>query len=173
MIINLRELKDGENILLCEESPEELGISDSGHPFEGPIHSRLVIYKIGESITAKGKSTCQIKPECARCLDPVLIPIQVDYTFVLQKGATKYLGQEDDETLICLKADEDEVDLGNEIKDYILLEIPMIPTCEVSAGGPCEKFHLPPIEILGAKQDPKPDPRWDALRALKEPPHSN
>ena len=168
MKIDFRDLQDGENIFEFEETPEELHIQDGDLPIEGTIQSRLSIYKIGESITAKGETNCLVKPECARCLDPIGLPIQVTYTFVFQKGQPQYQDEADDETLIYINDEPDEIDLGNEVKDYILLELPMIPTCAASPNGPCDKYEKDPTEILEAPKEERLDPRWDALRALKD-----
>jgi len=167
MKIDLRELQDGENIFEFDETPEELHIQDKDLVFEGPIQSRITIYKIGDSITAKGTSICNIKPECARCLEPIAFPIEVSYTFVFQKGRPQYQDEDDDETLIYINEGPDEIDLGHDVKDYILLELPMIPTCAATPGGPCEKYHQDPVDILDADKQERLDPRWDALRSLK------
>lgn len=173
MKIDFRELKDGENIFEFDETPEELHLQADDLPIEGTIQTRLSIYKIGESITAKGETTCQAKPECARCLDAITLPIQVAYTFVFQKGQPQYQDEEDDETLIYINEEPDEIDLGNEIKDYILLDLPMIPTCAALPSGPCEKYEKDPTEILEAPKEERLDPRWDALRALQNPQEEN
>lgn len=168
MKIDLRELQDGENIFEFDETLEDLHIQNDDLPIEGSIKTKLTIYKIGESMTAKGETTCTVKPECARCLDPITFPISVSYTFVFQKGSAQYQDEEDDETLIWLNDEPDEIDLGSEVKDYILLELPMIPTCATSPNGPCDKYDQDPSDILGAAKEERIDPRWDALRALKD-----
>jgi len=169
MKIDLRDLQDGENILEFDESPEDLHIQqDEDIHIDGTIQTRLTIYKIGDSITAKGETACTITPECAKCLDTITFPIQVSYTFVFQKGQPEYQDEEDDETLIWLNDEPDEIDLGNEVKDYILLELPMIPTCAALPTGPCQKYDQDPIDVLGAQKEERIDPRWDALRALKD-----
>lgn len=167
MKIDFRELLDGENIFEFDETPEDLHIQDGDLPIEGTIQSRLSIYKIGESITAKGETTCQVKPECARCLDPIVLSIQVTYTFVFQKGTPQYQDEKDDETLIYINEEPAEIDLGSEVKDYILLDLPMIPTCATLPNGPCDKYEKDPIDILEAPKEERLDPRWDALRTLK------
>lgn len=168
MKIDFRELQDGENLFVFDETPEELHLQTDDVAIEGTIQSKLSIYKIGESITAKGETTCQVKPECARCLEIITLPLQVSYTFVFQKGQAEYQDQEDDETLIYINEEPDEIDLGNEVKDYILLELPMIPTCAALPDGPCEKYDQDPSEILEVEKEERLDPRWDALRALKD-----
>ena len=167
MKINLHDLQDGENIFIFEESPEDLHIHDNNIHFVGPIHSRIVVYKFGDSLSAKGETTCLVRPECARCLESIDLPIHTSYTFVFQKGQPDRPEEEDDETLIWLTEEPGGVDLGEEVKDYILLEMPMTPTCLALPSGPCKKYHQDLSHLLGHKQEKKPDPRWEALQALK------
>jgi hypothetical protein len=44
----------------------------------------------------------------------------------------------------------------------------MIPTCAALPSGPCERYEQDPHELLEYTQEKSLDPRWDALRALKE-----
>ena len=126
------------------------------------------MYKYSESLSAKGQTTGFVRPECARCLESIDFPIDVTYTFIFQKGRPDHIEQDDDDTLIWLDGEPGEVDLGDEVKDYILLELPMIPTCAASPAGPCERYEQDPSDLLEHKQEKGLDPRWEALRALKE-----
>lgn len=173
MKIDLRDMQDGENVFTFEETPEDLHIHNDDISFIGPIQSHLVVYKMGESLSAKGETTCLVRPECARCLEPIDLTIRVSYLFVFQKGSPDRPEEEDDETLIWLSETPGEVDLGEEVKDYILLEMPMTPTCLVTPSGPCERYDQDPNELLGHKQEKDIDPRWEALRTLKNDPETN
>ena len=138
MKIDLRDIQEGETEFAFEETPADLHIAEEDTPFAGAINTRLVVYKFGTSLSAKGQTTCLVRPECARCLDPIEFPISVSYTFVFQKGRPDQMDDDDDETLIWLNEEPGEIDLGDDVKDYILLELPMIPTCAASPSGPCE-----------------------------------
>ncbi len=168
MKIDLRDIREGETELAFEERPADLHLTGEDAHVEGAINTRLVVYKFGASLSAKGQTTCLARPECARCLEPIAFPIDVSYAFVFQKGRPDMMGEDDDETLIWLDEEPGEIDLGNEIKDYILLELPMIPTCAASPSGPCERYDRDLHELLEHQRETEIDPRWEALRALKD-----
>jgi len=168
MKIDLRDIQEGETEFAFEETPADLHITEEDTQFAGAINTRLVVYKFGDSLSAKGQTTCLVRPECARCLEPIEFPIAISYTFVFQKGRPDQMDDDDDETLIWLNEEPGEIDLGNDVKDYILLELPMIPTCAASPSGPCERYEQDPHELLEYEREKSHDPRWDALRALKE-----
>ena len=86
MKIDLRDLQEGETEFAFEETPADLHITEEDTQFAGAINTRLVVYKFGDSLSAKGQTNCLVRPECARCLEPIEFPIAVSYTFVFQKG---------------------------------------------------------------------------------------
>jgi uncharacterized metal-binding protein YceD (DUF177 family) len=168
MKIDLRDLREGETEFTFEETPEDLHLTDENAQIDGTIKTKLIVYKFGDALSAKGQTTCTVRPECARCLEVLELPIEVLYAFVFQKNRPDRMTDDDDETLIWLDGEPGEIDLGKEVKDYILLELPMIPTCASAPSGPCERYEQDPNELLDNEQEKSLDPRWEALRVLKD-----
>lgn len=167
VIIDLRELQEGENEYRWEEAPEALHIEDVGQRFVGPIRTRMTVFKLGEALSAAGKSTFCLRMECDRCLEPFDLPLSAGFSFVFQKGRPASVKGDEDETLIWLDDRPEKLDLGDEVKDYIILEIPQHVLCSESCAGLCP--------LCGANlnlgrctcKTETVDPRWEALRALK------
>ncbi len=168
MIVALNELEDGTASLDWEETPDELHIQDEDLQFVGPIKTRIEFVKLGESISASGETRADLRLECVRCLEPVSFSLACDFRFVFQKSRPEAMKDDEDETLIFLDESGDKVDLGEEIKDYILLEMPLNPLCKSSCEGLCptcgENLNLTQCNCTSIRIDP----RWEALRALKE-----
>ena len=168
MIVKLNELDEGKASLDWEETPEELYIPDENLQFVGPIRTRIEFVKIGESISASGETHADLRLECVRCLEPVSFSLSSDFKFIFQKNRPESMRDDEDETLIWLDRSGDKVDLGEEIKDYILLEMPLNPLCKTSCEGLCPTCG----ENLNQTQcnctTTQIDPRWEALRALKD-----
>ncbi len=168
MIVKLNELDGGKVSLDWEETPEELHIQDEDLQFVGPIRTRIEFVKVGLSISASGETRANLRQECVRCLKPVSFSISSDFKFVFQKKRPESMKDDEDETLIWLDRSGDKVDLGEEIKDYILLEIPLNPLCKASCEGICptcgENLNLAKCNCATTHLDP----RWEALRALKD-----
>lgn len=168
MIVDLNELEEGLNDFEWEETPEALYIQDEALRFAGPIRTRMAFMKLGESISASGSSHATLQAECVRCLEPVRVRLESSFKFIFQKGSPGSAEDESDETLIWLGETGDKVDLGEEVKDYILLEVPQSPLCKESCAGLCPVCG----ENLNDRQcdctQETFDPRWEALRALKD-----
>ncbi len=167
MEIDLRELQEGANEYEWAETPEELHIQDPDLRFADPIRTRMTIQKLGESLSAGGDTTFRLRLDCARCLEPFDLRLTSQFRFIFQKGRPTSMEGDEDETLIWLDDKKGKIDLGEEVKDYILLEIPINSVCKESCAGLCPSCG----ENLNIKQcacEPETiDPRWEALRALK------
>jgi uncharacterized protein len=165
MKIDLRELNEGETAFAFEQEASELDLESDDHKFVGPIKTNVQIHKLSDSLSASGTSSYRILADCSRCNEGLEIPYEVEFAFLFQKGKPRGFEGDEDESLVWLDADTDELDLGREVRDYILLEIPVNPVCEAYESGICPNLaEVQEIEkqvsCAGAV-----DPRWDALRS--------
>ena len=96
--------------------------------------------------------------ECQRCLKPVLVPIEVDRSFLFVAGeeaAAQLDAESDDDVLALSRA----YDLRELIEDELLLALPIVPRHEDCP----EPLQLPPDDVIA---EPEPSP-FAALAALK------
>lgn len=168
MLIDLRGLEEGRNVFTFEESPEDLHIEDPDLEFVGPIRSEVTVHKLGESLSATGRSRGRLRMSCGRCLAPFEADLSADYSFVLQKGRPRSLSGDEDETLVWIDDRGDQIDLGTEVKDYLLLEVPVKPLCREDCAGLCPVCGANLNEETCNCEVKPADPRWDALRGLKD-----
>jgi len=166
--VDIRDLQEGENALSWEESPQDLLIDESELSFVGPIRTRMVVLKIGEAMSAAGETSFTLQLECARCLEAFQADCTASFSFIFQRDRPAAMAEDEDDALIWLDDKSEQVDLGGEVRDYILLEVPQGPVCSDACEGLCpvcgEKLGEGHV---GCKSETV-DPRWDALRALKE-----
>jgi len=166
MKIDLRELEDGETTFEFEQSSEDLDLQPDAIGFAGQIHTSLSLVKLDPSLSASGVSRFKIKADCARCSEQIERAFESEFAFVFQKGKPRGIEGDEDETLIWLDEGSEELDLGQEVRDYILLEIPINPVCEAYESGTCPNLkEVEEIERTASGSD-QVDPRWAALRTL-------
>jgi uncharacterized protein len=168
VIIDLRELEEGFTDLEFDESPEELHIEDESFDFSGPVNTRLSFYSLGESLSVKGHSQARVAMDCVRCLERTEISLETRFKFVFQKDRPKNVSDGDDDSLIWLDAKGEKIDLGEEIKDYVLLEIPQNPVCSDTCAGLCPTCGENLNTTICSCKEESVDPRWEALRAIKD-----
>ncbi|MDA0746899.1 MAG: DUF177 domain-containing protein [bacterium] len=168
MLVDLQEIGEGTTEYEWKEAPEDLYIQDEDLQFAEPIHTRITFFKLGESLSASGSSSFRLTLSCVRCLEPFALDLVAEFSFLFQRGRPQTLEGDEDESLIWLDKEGQKIDLGKEVKDYILLEVPSDPICQQSCAGLCpacgENLNVTTCSCTHETTDP----RWEALRALKE-----
>jgi uncharacterized metal-binding protein YceD (DUF177 family) len=166
MKIDLRELEEGETQFTYEQDPVDLALAPEEVVFAGKINTSVVVHKLSDSLAASGKTQFSIQADCARCNEGITRTFEAEFAFIFQSGKPRGVEGDEDETLIWLDEGSEELDLGKEVRDYILLEIPINPVCEAYESGTCP--NLVAVEEIeraaGGKEES--DPRWAALRKV-------
>jgi len=165
MKIDLRELNEGETAFAFEQNASDLELESDDYKFVGPVRTKVQIHKLGDSLSASGTASYRILADCSRCSEGLELPYKVEFAFLFQKGKPRGLEGDEDESLVWLDADTDEFNLGHEVRDYIMLEIPISPVCDAYESGTCP--NLAEVEEIEkrASGTGAVDPRWDALRS--------
>jgi uncharacterized metal-binding protein YceD (DUF177 family) len=138
--------------------------------------AKLEIRKIGgepgadPTVRVRGRVTADLVTACVRCLADVEFKVDctADLTLFPAKGEPRPERAEPTEgkgRLELSKTTLDEgtyrdhqIDLPSIVREAILLEVAMNPSCEDAAA--CEARTARLIEAAGAKTEKEPDPRW-------------
>jgi len=91
--------------------------------------------KMGEDYLLRAELRGDIETTCARCLEPAQVALNVPLavTFV----STEADKTDDDEDPDVIGFLGNEIDVGDEIRDEILLALPINPLCRESCKGLC------------------------------------
>ena len=139
------------DIGLPAEFPAEVAV----HVHMDKTHSQIIL-------TVDAASTA-VYP-CDRCLDPVTIPVAQRFVLMYARDVTAARVLDDDEVRVINPVDAF-IDIGDDVRDFALLGIPMRRTCGEDADGAplCRK----PIQTPATQTDAQTDPRWDKLRVFQ------
>ena len=107
-----------------------------------------------------------ISLSCDRCTSIFKQPISIDERLIV-----KLTGDEVDTTddVVYFPQDTNEIDVGQFIYEFIMLDLPLIPTCDDAGieGQECDQETIERINKLDiTNKENKNDPRWDALKNL-------
>jgi uncharacterized protein len=96
--------------------------------------------KSGTDVVVHGAIDAELSVPCARCLDPVVLPIHADLSVIYVPKAKlrdETGGEADSEGAEAdtLPYDGETVVLDDLVRDELLLEIPMIPLCSDDCPG--------------------------------------
>ena len=89
----------------------------------------------------RGRLSGAFVTPCARCLEPAALPLAVDVSVVYVEefagGAAKDADDEDDDAPDVIRFTEGLVDLGSELREEILLALPVSVLCREDCAGLC------------------------------------
>jgi uncharacterized protein len=157
--------RPGELRTICvtEPAPADLGNGVIGVPPESDLELDLRLESVVEGVLVSGTVTALARGECVRCLDPVLLPVELP---VQELYAYPGASAADDEEIRTIE--DDLIDLEPAVRDGLVLALPLQPLCRVDCPGLCPS--------CGARlaDDPEHaheelDPRWSALLTMTDP----
>ncbi len=138
--------------------------------------AELRAQKADSTVHVSGHVQGDFAYECGRCLSQRELHVDADVDFVLMSEAewsNAYAGEEE----IALNEDEmdvsyyegDVLDLGELIREAVLLELPGFPQCPESLHDECDALFEERVgeETLEELEDQKVDLRWGPLKNLQ------
>lgn len=135
--------------------------------FAGPVAVRLKATYAGTGeIVVRGTVEGALRQECRRCLEPVPGSLSEELTMVFVPSDSP--GAEDDGDVRIFGANAAELDLGDSIREEVVLAIDPFVVCEPECKGLCPMCGVNRNTETCSCATVESDPRWDALRALKE-----
>jgi len=99
---------------------------------------RGVLEMSGDDVLLRGDLRGALEKPCARCLEPARIPVDLPLTVSFVEKSDGDADEEDsDDADDIVFFDGDEIDLGLEMRDEILLAMPINPLCQDDCLGLC------------------------------------
>jgi uncharacterized protein len=155
-------------------SPAELGLGDQEAEFGQPVLVRVKLTRMQEEVLAQGEASTTARLECARCLEPVELRVvgAFEALYVPETGAysasvgRRSLEWGDQRVNFYAEAT---VDLSDEIRQSLILELPLKPLCRPDCAGLCPQCGQ---NLNQGPCDCEPDADatpWAALRDLIPP----
>lgn len=157
-LVNVRDLERRPGELrerdLALDAPERMGEGAAVVAAGTPVRIELRLESLHEGILATGDVETSAEGECVGCLDPVRLPVRVEFQ--------ELFAYSDDEAF-DYRVRDDHVDLEPVVRDAVVLSLPFQPVCRPDCPG------LDPV--TGEKLSDRPerwapavaDPRWAAL----------
>jgi len=103
----------------------------------------------------------EIEGSCRRCLVPVIAGVRAEVGALFTEDDAA-----DDPSTYPLPPRAGELDLGTMVREELLLAAPAYLLCREDCRGLCARCGKD-LNDGPCSCEPEPDPRWDALRALK------
>ncbi|MGH3319466.1 MAG: YceD family protein [Streptosporangiaceae bacterium] len=149
-------------------APAALAIEMVGVPEGADVELGLRLESVMEGVLVSGTARVPLAGECARCLDPVVSSLEVEFQeLYAYEGAAAV---EEDEH----RVEGDLLDLEPALRDAVVLALPLSPLCRDDCPGLCSECG---VRLADAGPDhvheEAVDPRWAGLRDLVQQPGSD
>ncbi len=160
MVLHIKEIPEGHSVIEQKVTMTEEQIQDGN--FCGEVFCHAEIERLQFQIFVRVRYTCTVNQECSRCLTAFEHPLAGEFSVILQdKNAPESLGSDDvDYTFHDRDAT---VDIRQSLYEEVVINAPIKPLCSDNCTGASEY-----IDTDTAKKEDDIDPRWEALKKLKE-----
>ncbi|MCA9755126.1 MAG: DUF177 domain-containing protein [Candidatus Eisenbacteria bacterium] len=170
-LLRLSTVEEGESHREMVGSPEELAFQGDGFEPEGPISFRARIYRIGDRMEIRGPVRTKVRQTCGRCLEPVVSEVEAEVRVFAEPPDSRDPREREEvreDDLGIVYHDGQSVDLTDEVRQVLLVEVPWHPTCREDCRGLCPRCGANRNgDGCACTEDPV-DPRWRALLDLRE-----
>lgn len=139
--------------------PEDLTNSAATVEAGSEVELEARLESVHEGILVTGTVFGDATAECSRCLDPLKLPVEVDFQELFAYSLT-----EQDEFAVL----DEHIDLEQVIRDAVVLSLPFQPVCSADCQGLCVECGLKLAENPHHVHEAAIDSRWNALKNFKE-----
>jgi uncharacterized protein len=110
------------------------------------------------AIVASGRVRGRWLAVCSRCL----VPVEHDFNLKLRE-----VFEEDPVEDETYPLRNDEIDLDQPVRDLVVPDLPIVPLCDPGCRGLCPECGTNRNDAPCSCDEPRRDPRWDALGDLE------
>ncbi|MFM6971640.1 MAG: YceD family protein [Rhodoluna sp.] len=137
--------------------PEPLGEGIATVPAGVDLDLDARFESVHEGILATGEVFVDAEAQCSRCLEPLVVPIEVDF----QELFAYSLSNEDDYVI-----EDEQIDLESVIRDAVVLNLPLHPLCKADCLGLCAECGVKLADNPHHVHEAPIDSRWSALESF-------
>lgn len=144
-----------------------------GFPLE-PVAVRGRVERLRSGFRFHGRLQTVVRLPCSRCLEPYGLPLALPFDLVYraapaEPGAADAADEAPDpEDPAVAYLDEGRIDLAHLIREQLYLALPLKPLCKADCRGLCPQCGIQRNVDTCDCEPAEPDPRWAALKALKD-----
>jgi uncharacterized protein len=145
-------------------APENLGLELIGVPAGEPLTLTMRLESVSEGVLVTARARAALRGECGRCLREITDTLDVEFQQLYAYEHSTTDETTDDDEVGRLHGDL--IDLEPELRDAVVLAMPLHPTCRQDCPGLCPECGTPWDELPPDHSHAQLDPRWAALRQL-------
>src|SRR6476660_190533 len=139
LLLNLTRIRTAQERFEKVYEPGQLG-TDPDFRVAAPVSLTFDIFKDKQQFRLVGRVETTLELPCSRCLEPFTLPVEPTFDLryqphALNAGEGEREIEEDDLTTAFYE--DDEIDLGQLMREQFYLALPMTPLCADDCKGLC------------------------------------
>jgi uncharacterized metal-binding protein YceD (DUF177 family) len=163
--ILLSGLKEGHHTLDFEIDKEFFEQFEEAEVKEGSLIANIEMDKRTTHIDLIIRVSGSVRVNCDRCLEIFSQPVSSENRILVKFGKSI---DDIDPDIISVSADENELDLHQQLYEFIMLALPIkrVHPADKKGRSTCDPVMLKKLEELIIVEEKENDPRWDELKKL-------
>ncbi|MGC1391493.1 MAG: DUF177 domain-containing protein [Bacteroidales bacterium] len=163
--IQLSGLKEGHHTIDFEIDKEFFDKFEESEVKEGSLVANIEMDKRSSHIDLVIKVSGSVRISCDRCLDTFSQPVNSENRLLVKFGKSI---EDLDPDILSLPAESYELDLLQQIYEFIVLAVPIkrVHPADKNGKDTCDPGMLKKLEEFIIEEDKENDPRWDELKKL-------
>ncbi len=159
--------RKGSLEIRAEIPPEAPMWEETGFRFSTPLSvTGTVLWLPSKEVLARLRVEGRLAQECRRCLEPVSVHVEERFDLLFRDAAEA--GEDGDDESRLFPGTATELDLTEAIREEMILSQSPFALCRPGCLGLCPRCGVNLNDEVCQCSSEEEDPRWDALRTLKE-----
>jgi uncharacterized protein len=171
LTLNLAKIRTAHERFEKTYAPAAVAAEGDGFSIVAPVELGFDIRKDEDHFQLAGRVVTTLELPCSRCLDPFTMPVDAAFDLrYLPRSSNAGEGEREveEDDLSTAFYENDQIDLGQLMREQFYLALPMKPLCLDDCRGLCPQCGTNLNRGTCGCRDAWEDPRFAALRALKE-----
>lgn len=166
--INIHNLKEGEHKYEFTATAKDFDFEDSETELNGDVLVKADLFKIGSQMSIKVYLKGKFKFNCDRCTEDYIQEFDTVFDIIYKFEFRGVREDEitDDDDIKFIPPNTIFIDIKEDVRDFILLSIPMKKAPEVIEGV-CTYCNRDTNEMLNIKRQEEINPVWEKLLKQK------
>ena len=163
--ILLSGLKEGHHTIDLEIDKEFFEEIEESEVKEGSLIANIEMDKRSSHLDLVISISGSVRISCDRCLELFSQPVRSENRLLVKFGKSI---EDIDPDILSVAVDEHELDLQQQLYEFIMLALPIKRVHPVNKKGKstCDPVMLKKLEELIIEVEKENDPRWDELKKL-------